>query len=166
MDAEEIIKRLGLEPHPGEGGFYRETYRSKEIISADALPERYGADRNFGTAIYYMLTPKSFSALHRIKSDEVFHFYLGDPVTMLQIHPDGHAESLFLGPDIMNGQLLQVVVPAGVWQGMYLNKGGNFALMGTTVAPGFDFDDFELADRKALLDKYPNFKILIEKLTA
>lgn len=164
MDAEEVVKLLGLQPHP-EGGFYRETYRSRELISESALPSRYAGDRNFGTAIYYMLTPDKFSALHRIKSDEIFHFYLGDPVTMLQLHPNGESEVITLGQDIQTGERLQAVVPAGTWQGMFLNDGGEFALMGTTVAPGFDFDDFELARPESLMKQFPQRTDLIERLT-
>ncbi len=166
MNAREIIEHLGLEPLPGEGGFYRETYRSSdEKIPAGALPERYQADKHIATAIYYLLTPETFSAVHRLISDELFHFYLGDPVTMLQLHPDGHGETITLGPDIEAGQRLQCVVPQGVWQGMHLNAGGRFALMGTTVAPAFDFDDYQPARRDDLLQKYPDFAEMIERLT-
>jgi uncharacterized protein len=164
LDAKAIIRQLGLEPHP-EGGFYRETYRSNESIAAAALPPRYGNDRSLCTAIFYLLTPDSFSALHRLQSDEVFHFYLGDPVTMLQLHGDGRGETTVLGQDIMAGQQLQVIVPRGVWQGMCLNDGGRFALLGTTVSPGFDFDDFEVGTRNALKREYPSCADLIERLT-
>jgi predicted cupin superfamily sugar epimerase len=163
MDAETIIRELGLRPHP-EGGFYRETYRSSETIAA-ALPARYGKDRNFSTAIYYLLTPDSFSSLHRLQSDELFHFHLGDPVTMLQLHDDGRGETITLGQDILAGQQLQVVVPRGVWQGMFLNDGGRFALLSTTVSPGFDFADFEIGVRDALTAEYPSSAALIERLT-
>jgi len=164
MDAEKVIRLLGLEPHP-EGGFYRETYRCEERIPKSALPSRYTGDRSFGTAIYYLLTPEKFSAMHRIKSDEIFHFYLGDPATMLQLHPDGSSEVITLGHDIRAGQQLQVVVPAGTWQGIFLNDGGSFALMGTGVAPGFDFDDFEIAQRESLKKRFPRRADLIERLT-
>jgi len=164
MDAREIIKLLDLQPHP-EGGFFRETYRSSETIRRGALPPRYGSSRNLSTAIYYLLTPDSFSMLHRVKSDELFHFYLGDPVTMLQLHPGGRAETITLGQDVAAGRRLQVVVPAGVWQGSFLSDGGRFALMGCTVAPGFDFDDFELGERKELIAQYPDHAALIERLT-
>ncbi len=166
MNVEEIIKHLGLEPLPGEGGFYRETYRSGDgEIPADALPERYKAGKHLATAIYYLLTPDTFSAIHRLISDEVFHFYLGDPVTMLQLHPDGSGETITLGPDIKAGQRLQCVVPRGVWQGMRLNEGGRFALMGTTVAPAFDFEDYQPARREELIQKYPDFAEIIKRLT-
>jgi predicted cupin superfamily sugar epimerase len=126
---------------------------------------RYRASRSFSTAIYYLLTPDSFSMLHRLKSDELFHFYLGDSVTMLQFHPEGRAETITLGQDVAAGRRLQVVVPAGVWQGSFLSDGGRFALMGCTVAPGFDFDDFELGERKELIEQYPDRSALIERLT-
>ena len=164
MDAEAIIRQLGLQPHP-EGGFYRETYRSCETIAAAALPPRYGRDRNLSTAIFYLLTPDSCSTLHRLRSDEVFHFYAGDPVTMLQLHGDGRGETTVLGQDIMAGQQVQVVVHEGVWQGMFLNDGGVFALLGTTVSPGFDFEDFEVGTRDALIREYPRCTALIERLT-
>jgi predicted cupin superfamily sugar epimerase len=165
MDVETIIHHLGLQPHP-EGGFYRETYRSRETIAAAALPSRYGNDRNFSTAIYYLLTPDSHSTLHKVRSDEVFHFYAGDPVTMLQLHGDGRGETIVLGSDIAAGQQLQVVVPEGVWQGLFLNDGGAFALLGATVSPGFDFADFEVGTREALIRQYPACRALIERLTA
>ncbi len=103
--------------------------------------------------------------LHRLKSDEIFHFYLGDPVTMLRLHPDGHAETITLGQRIDAGERPQVVVPAGVWQGSFINDGARFALMGCTVAPGFDFDDFELGTRAELTRRYPDQAELIERLT-
>jgi uncharacterized protein len=164
-DVQTIIQQFGLQPHP-EGGFFRETYRCAETIPATALPPRYGKDRNLSTAIYYLLTPDGFSALHRLQSDEIFHFYAGDPVTMLQLHADGRAETIVLGRDVAAGQQLQVVVPRGVWQGMILNDGGAFALLGTTVSPGFDFADFELGIRAALIRQYPSCAALIERLTA
>jgi predicted cupin superfamily sugar epimerase len=155
MNAQALITRLGLEPLPGEGGFYRETYRSPERIAAAALPARYNADKSLGTAIYYLLTPDAFSALHRLRTDEIYHFYLGDPVTMLQLHPDGTSRTLVLGPDLRAGQELQCAVPRGVWHGTHLNRGGEFALLGTTMAPGFDFEDRELGNRDDLSRLYP-----------
>ncbi len=165
MDAKKIIELLGLEPLPGEGGFYRETYRSDEQIPAGSLPARYSVDKQFGTVIYYLLTPEIHSALHRLSSDEIFHFYLGDPVTMLQLHGDGRGEMIVLGQDIEAGQHLQCVVRRGVWQGMFLNPGGSFALMGTTVAPAFDFEDYQPGSREDLIRKYPDFAEIIKRLT-
>lgn len=165
MDALRIIDLLELKPLPFEGGYYRETYRSEDIIETGHLPERYGSEKHFSTVIYYLLTPETVSKLHRLKSDEIFHFYLGDPVTMLLLYPNSRSETVILGPDIENGQQVQLVVPRGVWQGAFLDKGGRFALMGTTVAPGFDITDFEIAEREALLKKYSEQAGLIHLLT-
>lgn len=163
--AEEIISFFGMKPLPEEGGYYTETYRCAEKIARANLPERYTGDRNFGTAILYLLTPDTFSRLHRLKSDEIFHFYSGDPVTMLQLHPDGSSEVITLGRDILNGRHIQVTVPRENWQGCFLNPPGKFALMGTTVTPGFESADFESADREKLLEKYPAQQNLIVQLT-
>ena len=113
-----------MKPLPNEGGFYVETYRAKEKIPKAALPDRSARDRNFSTAILYLLTPDTLSRLHRLKSDEIFHFYLGDPVTMLQLHPDGSTEVIDLGQDILNGQRIQVTVPKNTWQGAFLKQEG------------------------------------------
>jgi len=165
MDAEDIIRILGLEPLTVEGGYFRETYRSRGKIPQHDLPPVYRGDRHFGTVIYYLVTKDTFSFLHRLPSDEIFHFYLGDPVIMLQLSPDGEGKKMLLGNDIERGQNLQVVVPGGVWQGLCLDEGGTFALMGTTVVPGFDYEDFELGDREKLIILYPSYSELIERLT-
>ena len=162
--AADVIRRLGLQPHPKEGGFFRETYRSTESIAADALPSRYRGVRQFCTAIYYLLTPTTFSALHRLRSDEIFHFYQGGPVRMIQLHPNGAAETIVLGPDLAAGHQLQVVVPRGVWQGSFLES-GDYGLLGCTVAPAFDYADYEHGDRTALLAGYPAFTEWITRLT-
>jgi predicted cupin superfamily sugar epimerase len=154
-----------MRPLPQEGGFYVETYRCREKIAQVRLPARYAGGRSFSTAILYLLTPDTFSALHRVKSDELFHFYLGAPVTMLQLHPDGSSEVITLGQDVLRGQRVQVTVPRDSWQGCFLNKGGKFALMGTTVSPGFEADDFEPARRQDLLKRYPGQQSLIIQLT-
>ena len=112
---EEIISRLGLEPHPGEGGYFVETYRAAERLAAGALDRRYGGERSVGTAIYFLLTRETSSAMHLLQSDEVFHFYLGDPVEMLHLYPDGHGEVALLGPGISGDIRPQIVVPRGVW---------------------------------------------------
>jgi len=166
ISAEEIIQLLGMKPYRVEGGYFAETYRSEEVIPKKALPDRYGYKRSFGTAIFYLLTPDTFSALHRLESDEIFHFYLGDPVTMLQLRPDGSTLVLTLGQDIRTGQQLQVVVPHSAWQGSFLNEGGAFALLGCTVAPGFDYDDYESGSRGDLIKEYPEQHELITRLTA
>lgn len=164
LTAEYLINKLDLKPLPQEGGFYRETYRCAEIISSQALPNRYGGARPFGTAIYYLLTPETCSALHCLRSDEIFHFYLGDPVKMLKLYPDGSAEVLILGQELDRGQQLQAVVPRETWVGCLLAEGGKVALLGTTVAPGFDFSDYTQGSRKSLLEKYPGQSELIIRL--
>ena len=163
MTADELIRQLGLVPHPKEGGFFRETYRSTESISS--LSTRYAGPRCHGTAIYYLLTPTTYSALHRLQSDEIFHFYLGDPVRMLQLDAGGTGRTIVLGPDVLNGQELQLVVPRGVWQGSCLEPGGKFALLGCTVAPGFEYADYESGHREPLIAQYPAFADLIQRLT-
>jgi predicted cupin superfamily sugar epimerase len=162
---EQIISLLGLKPHPAEGGYFAEIYRSDERIPRSALPIRYAGDRSFGTAIYYLLTPATLSAMHRLRTDEVFHFYLGDPVEMLHLRPDGSGCEVRLGADLPGGMRPQVVVPKGVWQGARLAAGGAFALLGTTVAPGFEWEDFEIGDREALVREYPEFRERILELT-
>jgi uncharacterized protein len=160
--AEQLIRHLGLQPHPKEGGYFRETYRAADSCSA---PARYVGPRCASTAIYYLLTPNTFSALHRLCTDEIFHFYLGSPVRMLQLDPDGQGRSIVLGPNLLAGQQLQLVVPRGVWQGSLLEPGGEFALLGCTVAPGFEYADYESGDRHALLRQYPGFAESIHQLT-
>ena len=165
MTAEEIISVLGLKPHPAEGGYFVETYRALEMFPEGALPGRYRGPRSFSTAIYYLLTRDSFSALHRLRTDEVFHFYMGDPVKMLLLRPDGSGEIVLLGHDLLNGMRPQVVVPEGVWQGARLSPGGNLALIGTTVSPGFEYEDYEHGPRDFLIKTYPLYQDLILSLT-
>jgi YD repeat-containing protein len=164
LTAADLIQMLGLQAHPMEGGYFRETWRSLETIRAGDLP-RHGAPRSAGTAIYYLLTPETVSALHRLPGDEVFHFYLGDPVRMLQLWPDGSSRELLIGPEVRNGHVVQTVVPGGVWQGSILEPGGRFALLGATMAPGFDYADYTNGDRRALTQAYPAAGRLIEQLT-
>ena len=166
MTAEEIIVLLKLKPHPKEGGFFSETYRADEMVPPGILPKRYAGPRAFGTCIYYLLTPTTFSAVHRLQSDEIFHFYLGDPVEMLQLHPDGTGEAIVLGHDLGVGMFPQVIVPRGVWQGSRLIPGGKFALLGCTVAPGFDYADYEHGKREELGRLFPKFQEKIVALTS
>lgn len=160
-----LISALQLVPHPVEGGYFRETYRSREEIPAEALPAVYTSARNCSTAIYYLLTPETFSEIHRLPGDEVFHFYLGDTVEMLHLHPDGHSQRLLLGPDVLGGEQVQAVVPGGVWQGCRLRDGGRFALLGCTVAPGFDYTDYVRGDRAELTRAYRAEQDKIKQLT-
>ncbi len=148
MTAEDMKRMLDLKPHP-EGGFYRQTY-----ISGERIGLARGA-RALGTAIYYLLEPGTFSEMHMIDSDEVFHFYLGDPVEMLQLHASGSSAVLTLGQNLAAGEQVQVVVPAGVWQGTRLVEGGKVALLGCTVSPGFDFDDYRSGSYAELAEKWP-----------
>ncbi len=164
LTVEALRSILGLVPHPVEGGYFVETYRSPEQIPAAALPSRYRAARAASTAIYYLLTPDTFSAMHRLASDEIFHFYLGDPVEMLRLHPDGSHEVVLIGPDLEAGHRPQVVVARQTWQGARLIPGGRYALLGT-VAPGFDYTDYETAPRAALLTTHPAARDLILALT-
>lgn len=160
----ELISLLGLKPLPLEGGFFAETYRSPENIDARELKRGHGGFRSLCTAIYYLLTPSSFSVLHKLPGDEMFHFYLGDPVEMLELHPDGSSRTVQLGPDIRDGMKLQHLVPGGLWQGSRLIQGGEYALLGTTMAPGFDYTDFAMGDLNELLAAYPGQARLIREL--
>ena len=160
-----LMAHLGLVPLPVEGGFFVQTYQSSLRIPRQSLPGLYPADRSIATAIYYLLTPDTFSALHRLPGDEIYHVYLGDPVDLLLLHPDGRGEVLTLGQDLEAGMRLQTVAPGGTWQGSRLRDGGRFALLGTTMAPGFAVEDFELGKRETLLDVYPAFADEITRLT-
>ena len=157
LTIESIVRTLDLTPLPQEGGLFRETYRSPITLS--------GGSRSLTTAIYYLITPEHFSTMHRVRGDEVFHFYLGDPVEMLMLRADGRGEVVTLGTDLIDGMRPQVVVPGGVWQGSRLRDGGSFSLLGTTMAPGFDIADFEVADRAALRAQFPAFARAVERLT-
>lgn len=165
LTAEQVISLLHLRPYPVEGGHFIETYRADEEIPRECLPERYEGARSFGTAIYYLLTADSFSAMHRLWTDEIFHYYIGDPVEMLLLSPDGSGRIVALGPDLLSGMRPQVIVRRGVWQGARLRDGGGFALMGTTVSPGFDYGDYEIGQREVLLASYPQFGDMIAALT-
>jgi len=165
MTADEVKQMLQLEPLRVEGGFFRETYRSRWSVSEEYLPEGTRGSRSIGTAIYFMLTPETFSALHRLPGTEIFHFYVGDPVVMLQLLPDGSSQTITLGSDLPNGPRPQVVVRGGVWQGSRLAPGGKFALMGTTMSPGFDYADFQIGDREQLIAQYPGVAGMIRQYT-
>jgi predicted cupin superfamily sugar epimerase len=157
LSAEEVIAALGLEPHPLEGGFFHETYRTPQRM--------HGKERSLATAIYYLLTPNTCSAMHRLPTDELFHFYLGDPVQQLQLYPDGTGKVVTIGPDLLAGQRPQVLVSGGIWQGACLADGGRLALLGTTMTPGFAYPDYQKGRRDELVGQYPEFTALIERLT-
>lgn len=159
-----LIELLRLEPLANEGGFFRETYRCSLHFRDAQHPQRYVGSRSLCTAIYYLLSPDTFSAIHRLPGDEIFHFYLGDPIEMLQLMPDGSSKVVVVGPKVFDGMLPQVTVSGGVWQGSRLAEGGKFALLGTTMAPGFDFSDYEAGDRQELLRAYPDRADMIADL--
>ena len=165
MTADDLKALLNLQPLPEEGGFYAETYRATFSLAPDTLPPAFAAERSLATAIYYMLTPGTFSALHRLPGDEIYHFYLGDPVELLQLHPNSKGEVITLGQDLQQGMRLQHVVPGGVWQGSRLAEGGAWALLGTTMGPGFDFADYEGGDPTTLTTHYPDFVDWVTALT-
>ena len=157
MKADHLIQRLGLKKLPGEGGYYKETYRSEEMAAED---------RNLSTAIYYLITSEANSKMHRVNSDEIFHFYFGDPVQMLLLYPTGESRIVFMGDNLPSGQRTQLVVPKGTWQGAMVVEGEyGYAFMGTTMAPGFEFEDFELGAQDSLLLRFPQHETLIRELT-
>lgn len=159
MNLGHLISKLDLSPHP-EGGFYRETYRSPAKI--DQI-NGFKGPRSCSTGIYYLLTSDTRSHLHRIKSDEVWHFYQGDPLKVVMLSPEGHYEEFILGSNLDRHQVFQAVVPAGYWFGAEVVEGGAYALVGCTVAPGFDFADFELAPKEEMLTRYPDHSELINQ---
>ncbi|NYF80297.1 cupin domain-containing protein [Granulicella arctica] len=166
MTADEVKKLLGLVPHPREGGWFVRTYEATETIAASGFSnERYAGARRTGTAIYYLLEPGTFSEMHRLKSDEVFHFYLGDAVEMLQLLSDGSGRVVVIGNDLALGERPQVVVERSVWQGSRLRAGGSWALMGCTVSPGFEFEDYAEGSREKLCAEWPEFAEMIAGLT-
>jgi predicted cupin superfamily sugar epimerase len=167
LTAQQIIKALGLQPHPIEGGYFRETYRAASSVACTSLPKGYPREgsRSLGTSIYYLLTSETFSEMHRLPTEEVFHLYLGGPLRMLQLFPDGSGREVVLGSDILAGQQPQLIVPPGVWQGSRLEPGVPFALLGATVAPGFEYADYEQGGRAELAARYPSFAEAIAALT-
>jgi predicted cupin superfamily sugar epimerase len=162
LSPEIIIESLGLLPHP-EGGFYRESFRSEGLVPGKG--KEFPAGRNFSTAIYFMLTAGNFSAFHRIRSDEIWHFYTGDPVLIIEIDKQGILKQTYLGPYIEDGQLFQHIVPAGTWFASSVAPGGSWSLTGCTVAPGFEFIDFELVERAILCQEFPFHKDVISQFT-
>lgn len=158
------IQQLQLTEHV-EGGAFSEVYRSPLQIAAAALPATFGSPRNISTSIYFLLKEGQFSAFHRIKSDELWHFYYGDPLVIYEIEADGTLTEHLLGDNPELGQRFQCTVKAGNWFGSRVQHGSAYSLVGCTVSPGFDFADFELAERQALIKEYPAYGKLIEELT-
>ena len=165
MTSDEVIVLLGLEPLAGEGGYFRQTYKSRRTASEDGL------ERPLGTCIYYLLTKDSFSAFHKLSADEIFHFYLGDPVDHVQIagnagfQKPGGLTVTTLGSRIDKDESVQLIVPAGVWQALRLRYGGSWALLGTNMCPGFADEDHVIGKREELLELYPLYKRIILELT-
>ncbi|HEX5002764.1 MAG TPA: cupin domain-containing protein [Bacteroidia bacterium] len=162
LKAEQLIRQLNLVPHP-EGGYYCETYRSSAAF--DGVGEQFPAGRNYATAIYFLLLKGRFSAFHRIQSDEMWHYYTGDPVMIIEITGDGKRVETILGPYIDKGDVFQYTVKAGHWFAADVVEGGHYTLTGCTVAPGFDFRDFELAEREELIKMYPHLESIISNYT-
>lgn len=164
MTVETLVKELDLLPHP-EGGFYKETYRSEGIISNSCLSPDFKGDRNMATGIYFLIEKGNFSALHKIKSDETWHFYYGDALEVIEINEEGNLTITKIGSNLSNGETFQYTVKANTWFGSRVSGNGNFSLVGCTVYPGFDFNDFELANRKNLIHLFPLHKNIIAELT-
>lgn len=158
------IRQLNLQPHP-EGGYFSETYRSSEQIASTTLPARYSGGRSYATGIYFLVEGDSFSALHRIQSDEMWHFYAGSTLTVYVIDPSGQLTEIYLGQNPEDGEVFQAVVKAGCWFGSKVKDPAGYALVGCTVAPGFDFADFELARRHELTSQFPQHTAIIRALT-
>jgi predicted cupin superfamily sugar epimerase len=166
LSAADVKKLLGLKPHPREGGWFVRTYEASELMGANVFPDgRYAGPRRTATAIYYLLEADTFSEMHRLRSDEVFHFYAGDAVEMLQLREGGSGTVVVIGNDLASGQRPQLVVERGVWQGSRLVAGGRWALLGCTVSPGFEFEDYETGGREELSARWPEFVGEIAGLT-
>lgn len=161
--AADLVTSLGLVPHP-EGGHYRETYRARDTIAAQALPDGFSGARSISTAILYLLEADDFSAFHRIRSDEIWHFHLGGTLWIHEIDPVGKLTTTRLGADVAGGEHLQHVVLAGHWFAAQPAPSTSYSLVGCTVAPGFAFEDFEMADPAALAAQWPAHQALIERL--
>jgi predicted cupin superfamily sugar epimerase len=155
LTADDVIRVLKLAPHPLEGGFYRETYRSAVTLPGELLPE-HQQSRSLSTAIYYLIRQGALSEMHWLPGDEIFHFHLGDPLEMLLLFPDGRIETPVLGANLLAGEQPQIVVPGGVWQGCRpIRHEHGFSLLGTTMAPGFDYHDYRRGNRAELTSRWP-----------
>lgn len=164
ISPKELIDRYGLLRHP-EGGYYIQTYKSNEKIEKECLPDRFSGDRFIATAIYFLLKAGDFSAFHRIKSDECWHFYAGQTLLIYIIHSNDELEKVKLGSRIDEGEVFQFVVPAGCWFASEPAPHSEFSFVGCTVSPGFDFEDFELASASSLCKEYPLQCDIINRLT-
>jgi len=163
-EAEKIIQRLELEPHP-EGGYFKETYRSEGKILENQLPDVFDGDRNYSTCIYFLLTSETFSAFHKINQDEFWHFYKGSAIQLFMISEKGKLSEVIIGNNLENGEVPQFVVPKNYWFAARIIQPESYALVGCTVSPGFDFRDFTLPSRAELLEKFPQHEKVITQLT-
>lgn len=163
LEIQQIAEKLNLMPHP-EGGYYRETYRCETVIPQSVLGNNFCGNRNVSTCIYFMLVSGNFSAFHRIKQDEFWHFYRGSALLLYMISPKGQLSTVKIGGDILNDEIPQFVVPAGYWFAAEVTAEGSYSLVGCTVAPGFDFADFELADVNNLSAMFPEHEELVSRL--
>jgi uncharacterized protein len=163
LTAHFLVEHFQMLPHP-EGGFYKETYRSKEAIAQQALPSRFSGNRDCSTAIYFLLLQGNFSAFHRIKSDECWHFYAGGTLWVHVIYPNGTYQRVAIGNNLMEGETFQFVVPSGAWFASETAAGSSFSFVGCTVSPGFNFEDFELAVASSLVEAFPQHCALINRL--
>jgi hypothetical protein len=165
MDFKKLcIEELKLQPHP-EGGYFRETFRSKEIIKKENLPERYSGDRSMFTSILFMIDDKNFSAFHRLKTDELWYYNFGNSLLLTTIDEYGNLSEIILGSSFHIGEKLQHLVPAGSWMSASVLNEEGFSLIGCSMSPGFDYDDFELANREKLIELFPMHRVIIEKYT-
>ncbi|TPN84758.1 cupin domain-containing protein [Aquimarina algicola] len=164
LDLKNIIDRLDLSPHP-EGGFYKETYRSKGDIPQSVLGANFTGERSYCTGIYFLLTSDNFSAFHRIKQDEIWHYYKGSSLYVHVITPKGVYKKYAVGTNFDEGEVPQLVVPAGYWFASSVKDESSYSLVGCTVSPGFDFEDFEMASRDQLINQYPDHQKVITQYT-
>ena len=164
MNVDYLVKELNLLPHP-EGGYYKETYRSEGLIHMNALPNGFSGDRNIATSIFFLIEKNNFSALHKIKSDETWHFYYGDALEVIEIDENGILRITAIGNNLAKGECFQYTVKANTWFGSRVKTGGNFSLVGCTVAPGFDFNDFELGTNEMLSNLFPQHQKIINEMT-
>ncbi|PKV52259.1 hypothetical protein ATE84_4368 [Aquimarina sp. MAR_2010_214] len=157
---EKIVKKLDMNPHP-EGGFYKETYRSEGVIPKQILSKEFNGKRKYCTAIYFLLTSDNFSAFHKINQDEIWHYYEGSSLFVHVIDLEGKYHCYSVGLNLDEGELPQLVVPAGCWFASSVKNENSYSLVGCTVSPGFDFDDFELGERKKLVQQFPKYEDVI-----
>lgn len=163
-NAQYWIDHLKLSKHP-EGGYFKEVYRSNEFVNIKSLPDRYTSFRSFSTSIYFLLKSDEFSAFHRLKSDEIWHFYEGSSIVIFAISPDGTLSKTYVGNNCDKGERFQLLIPKGFWFAAIVNALDSFSLVGCTVSPGFDFEDFEMGKKSDLEKKFPQHKKIISKYT-